>query len=528
MAMHRFKLGPILKYGTFGGLAVGTFFSLRTNDYQVDSIGIVRLSRAAAAVFDITSVYRKKLYQSGLDKGSLEYNNLLSYCHKEAAEKLLQLCCTNKGVYIKVGQHIAALDYLVPEEYVQTMKILHSRAPSSTLQDVYKVLKEDLKRNPNEIFKSIELEPLGAASLAQVHKAVLHDGTTVAVKVQHAYVQGNSRVDMKTMESLVKIVSWLFPDFKFQWLVDETKKNLPKELNFEEEGKNAEKISESFRHYEWLKVPKIRWDLTTPRVLTMEYLEGGQVNDLNYIKDNGINPYEVTEKLGKLYSEMIFMNGFVHSDPHPGNILVRNSSNNGCEVLLLDHGLYATLSKEFRVSYANLWLSILNSDRAAMRMYSDKLGIHGDLYGLFACMVTGRSWDSIMQGIDKRQQTAQDMNKVKQALPRYLPQISGILENVNRQMLLILKTNDLIRGIEHTLHTHCRKAAFKVMSQYCVKSIYQDKLEISHSRFQKLKIKIIEKWLLFKINLYYVLLNLGNLYSIVINIGQKPLQVIES
>uniref|UniRef100_A0A1Y1MDT0 ABC1 atypical kinase-like domain-containing protein n=1 Tax=Photinus pyralis TaxID=7054 RepID=A0A1Y1MDT0_PHOPY len=206
--MNRFKFRTILKYGALGGLAVGTFFSLRTNDYQVDSIGVVRLSRAAAAVFDITSVYKKKLYKSDLDKNSQEYHALTSSCHKEAAEKLLQLCCTNKGVYIKVGQHIAALDYLVPEEYVQTMKILHSQAPSSTIQDVYKVLKEDLKRNPHEIFKSIELEPLGTASLAQVHKAVLHDGTTLAIKVQHAYVQGNSRVDMKTMEILVKIMGF--------------------------------------------------------------------------------------------------------------------------------------------------------------------------------------------------------------------------------------------------------------------------------------------------------------------------------
>jgi aarF domain-containing kinase len=133
----------------------------------------------------------------------------------------LKLCCTNKGVFIKVGQHIGALDYLVPMEYVETMKVLHSQAPKSSLSDVYTVLRQDLgkevqikclhvinikkiiykkKLQPEEVFLSIDPEPLGTASLAQVHKAVLHDGRTVAVKVQHASVRGNSLVDLKTME----------------------------------------------------------------------------------------------------------------------------------------------------------------------------------------------------------------------------------------------------------------------------------------------------------------------------------------
>lgn len=91
-----------------------------------------------------------------------------------------------------------------------------------------------------------------------MHKAILPDGSIVAVKVQHPYVQGNARVDLRTMEVLVKIMSWVFPEFKFQWLVDETKKNIPQELNFEQEGHNAEKVANMFRHLHWLRVPKVR------------------------------------------------------------------------------------------------------------------------------------------------------------------------------------------------------------------------------------------------------------------------------
>lgn len=141
----------ILKYSLFGGAALGTALSLRANQYQFDSIGIVRLSRAACTVFDISLTYKMKLLNKNLDKNSDEYKQTKSMCHQLGAEKLLKLCCTNKGVYIKVGQHIAALDYLLPKEYVNTMKILHSQAPTNSVEEVFKVIREDLKKEVSNL-----------------------------------------------------------------------------------------------------------------------------------------------------------------------------------------------------------------------------------------------------------------------------------------------------------------------------------------------------------------------------------------
>lgn len=104
-----------------------------------------------------------------------------------------------------------------------------------------------------------------------------------------------------------------------------------------------------FKDYKWLKVPKIFWEISTKRVLVMEYLTGGQVNDLEYFQTNKIDTYDVANKIGQLYSNMIFINGFVHSDPHPGNILVRKSKNGDNEVILLDHGLYAVNKNLLRI-----------------------------------------------------------------------------------------------------------------------------------------------------------------------------------
>lgn len=114
-------------------------------------MGIVRLSRAAIAVYNIGWVYKSKLYYKEWDTSSQEYKDEKSKAHKFAAEKLLDLICINKGVYIKVGQHIGSLDYLLPPEYVSTMKILHSNAPKNPVEDLYKVIRQDLKVNVSSI-----------------------------------------------------------------------------------------------------------------------------------------------------------------------------------------------------------------------------------------------------------------------------------------------------------------------------------------------------------------------------------------
>ncbi|CAB1431424.1 unnamed protein product [Pleuronectes platessa] len=275
----------------------------------------------------------------------------------------------------------------------------------------------------SELFVSFEEKPQGAASLAQVHKAVLHDGRTVAVKVQHPKVQRQSSKDIVVMEVLLRAVHKVFPDFAFMWLVEEAKKNMPLELDFLNEGHNAERVARMLAHYPFLKmnfihddayytgftpdveatpkrrVPMIHWDLSTKRILTMDFAEGGQVNDKDYMKKHGINVNEISESLGKMYSEMIFVHGFVHCDPHPGNVLVRRCpQNKKTEIVLLDHGLYQILKPDFRLDYCRLWQALINSDMSKVERYSRRLGA-GDLYPLFACVLTARSWTAVNAGI---------------------------------------------------------------------------------------------------------------------------------
>jgi len=212
---------------------------------------------------------------------------------------------------------------------------------------------------------------------------------------------------------------------------------------------------------------------------------------------------------------MIFLNGYVHSDPHPGNILVHKNKNGGTDVVLLDHGLYATLTNRFMYEYAQLWLSILRVDRKAMRQHAYNLGIKGDLYGVFACMVTGRPWEAIMSGISKKKPDSYERELLLTGGALVLPDIADILEKVDRQMLLVLKTNDLIRGIETTLQTHDRMTAFWVMSKCCIKSVRNEEISKSESYWRKFALTLRASWSLFKINFFYVYMGFaqGSFYT---------------
>jgi len=442
---------------------------------HITSNGLVRVGRAARAVIFISYDYKKSLW--GADQCSAEYSQIKSQVHLRSALRLRDVCCVNGGAYIKVGQYVGSLDYLLPPEYVQTMKVLHNDAPQSPLCDIQHVIEEELDCKVEDVFANFEDTPIGAASLAQVHKATLHDGRVVAVKVQHRDVQKHAAVDMKTLEVLAEAVSWLFPEFKFKWLVDESKKHLPLELDFEREGQNAEKITDFFKKFPFVKIPEIYWQYSTKRVLTMEFCEGGKVDDLPYMQDHKISSDEVAHKLGVLYSEMIFVNGYVHCDPHPGNILVRRNPKHGVEIVFLDHGLYQTLSSDFRVQYCKMWQSLIRSDLEGIKQSSEALGVK-EMYGLLACILTARSWDVVTTGIDKGPVTDNEAEEIRVNATIYVKEITELLNRVPRQLLLLLKTNDLLRSIDYRLKTSATSRSFITMSRCCIRAVTEQRLKL--------------------------------------------------
>ena len=454
-------------------LAVGAPIYVYNAKIKPDVVmtAVTRTGRAAGTVVKAAVMF--KIRTMGVDDDP----DYMSQLHRETAERICSVCSINGGLYIKIGQHIGALDYLLPKEYVETFKVLHDQAPQSPLHSVMNVLASELGTNPEDTFSEFDPEPLGSASLAQVHRAVIRESNReVAVKVQHSAVQEHSKIDTVTIEFLAKAIDKLFPDFEFDWLIDSVKRNLPKELDFVQEGQNNEHLSRLFTDTPFLRVPKIHWEYTSRRVLTMEYIRGGKVDDAEYMKEHGIDKSVILGYLSKIFSQMIFIRGYIHCDPHPGNVLVQKSEGQ-TRLVLLDHGLYTTLTDDFRIAYCKLWQALLKGDTEKIKKQAQKLGV-GKYYGLFACMVASRTWEDITSSGIADINSNLDKGRLQEQAVNQIPQISQVLNFIPRQLILVLKTNDLLRGIECTLLGKNTQGVgtFLNMARYCLSALTTHKL----------------------------------------------------
>ncbi|KAH8501411.1 hypothetical protein H0E87_016279 [Populus deltoides] len=426
----------------------------------------VRLYRNTVTAASIAFDYEYSLW--GLSEGSVEKAKVKHEVHLRSARKLQELCFKNGGIYIKLGQHLGQLEYLVPEEYVQTMReSMLNKCPVSSYDQVCEVFKKELGETPDKIFEEFDPVPIASASLAQVHVARTLDGQKVAVKVQHTHMTDTATADRATVEVLVNTLHGVFPSFDYRWLIDEIRESLPKELDFLVEAKNSEKCLENFRKLsphiaEYVYAPKVHWNLSTSKLLTMEFMDGAHVNDVKTIQKLGIQPNEVATLVSQVFAEMMFRHGFVHCDPHAANLIVRPLPSGKRTILgkrkpqlvLLDHGLYKELDFTTRFNYASLWKALIFSDANAIKENSVKLGAGEDLYALFAAILTMKPWNRIIDpSVDHLVIKGNDSERAERQMyaSQFFPQISELLRRLPRVILLMLKTNDCLRSVNSCL-----------------------------------------------------------------------------
>ncbi|KAJ1328349.1 hypothetical protein BSLG_010081 [Batrachochytrium salamandrivorans] len=359
------------------------------------------------------------------------------------------------------------------------MKVLQDQCGTSSWEDIEKLLEIELVEAGHgcaaKVFESIDRVPIGVASLAQVHRATLRDGITlsamdsaslscncstteldpslsngcghshcvmvarpaiapqVVVKIQHPSVGTFADVDLRICTICASICRKVFPEFELGWLVDELERSLKLELDFRLEAGNSRRVKEMFQESKLITAPKVVW--ATRRLLVMEYIDGAKIDDQEYMRKHGINCETVVQDLSRAFVQMIFYHGFVHCDPHPGNVFIRACDDRrpwyrriylgkprNFEIILLDHGLYRSLSKQFRLDYAHFWTALINGCESEIKQHAYRLMTpRGEMdsgrtktssrtsgtdnsgtvphtiqyYRLFASMVCGRPWDSI-------------------------------------------------------------------------------------------------------------------------------------
>lgn len=416
-----------------------------------------------------------------------------SVIHRRAASRLLQLCRDNGGVYIKVGQHLAQLDYLIPEEYTEILSSLFDDTPETDYEDVRQVVCEELGKDPDELFDNFDHSPIASASLAQVHVAYdKQTGRKLAIKIQHRGLRETSAGDIFALCSVVRVAEALFANFNFGWIADEIAPHLPRELDFLNEGKNAERAAANL-----LKtglacvVPKVLWTHSSPRVLTMEFEEGFKATDTDAIEKAGLKKHDVAKLISSIFSSQVFLSAFVHCDPHPANVLLRANKKGKPEVVLVDHGLYRELDPDFQLRYSKLWKSLMLADLHGIKDACQSLGV-GEAYTLFAAMLTARPFDEIIER-SKKGSLSQDVDTdssadkavIRAYVNQFIHQIFGLLDSIPREMLLLLKMNDCLRHIDYSLGSPTNTVV--VCGEYAARAVYADNLRQNPSFFGVLR-----------------------------------------
>ena len=168
-------------------------------------------------------------------------------------------------------------------------------------------------------------------------------------------------------------MSLLFTGFEYEWVGEQFDRNIPRELDFCQEAENCERCGRCFADEPQITTPSVRWKRTSGRVLTMSFEEGVSVTELPRIQAQGLDLREVARLLSTAFARQIFRDGFVHCDPHPGNVFVRERDGKA-QLVLLDHGLYAELDEQTRFDYAMLWRGLLTQDEELIRVHSRCLG----------------------------------------------------------------------------------------------------------------------------------------------------------
>nr|WP_092068889.1 AarF/ABC1/UbiB kinase family protein [Dendrosporobacter quercicolus]NSL47266.1 AarF/ABC1/UbiB kinase family protein [Dendrosporobacter quercicolus DSM 1736]SDL82921.1 2-octaprenylphenol hydroxylase [Dendrosporobacter quercicolus] len=279
--------------------------------------------------------------------------------------------------YIKLGQIASTRPDLLPPAIIEQLEKLQDEVPGFSFDQVQALIQQELGADLEDIFQQFDQQPLAAASIGQVHLAVLQTGEKVAVKIQRPGIATDIATDLEILYELASLAQR-----RFQWaeryqivdMVDEFAKSLSKELDYTVEARNAEKIAKQFENHPEIYIPRIYWDYSTKKILASEFIEGMKISEVEKLTCQGYNLSLIAERFANGIFHQIFIEGFFHGDPHPGNVVVLP----GEVIAFLDFGMVGRLSQEMKYNLSSLVIGLMRHNSDDLIKTVLRMGIIGD------------------------------------------------------------------------------------------------------------------------------------------------------
>ncbi|HEX7176484.1 MAG TPA: AarF/ABC1/UbiB kinase family protein [Pyrinomonadaceae bacterium] len=264
--------------------------------------------------------------------------------------------------FIKIGQALATRADLLPLPYIKELTTLQDQVPPFPTSEAYARIESELGHKLSELYAEIDAEPVAAASLGQVYRARLHTGEEVAVKVQRPNLRETISFDVAVLERLVRHITTRYPQANenadWEGMLREFRQVIFEEMDYAQEGRNAERFRANFREWRVVHVPFIHWTHTSPRVLTMEFIRGTKVVDIEGLRARRISPVKVNRLLVRTYLKQLLEDGFFHADPHPGNLLVMDDG----RVAFFDFGMTGRITPQLQSLMIDAFFHVVERD----------------------------------------------------------------------------------------------------------------------------------------------------------------------
>ena len=306
---------------------------------------------------------------------------MISKKRREQIEKLsraerVRMAVEELGpTFIKLGQILSTRPDLVPLEYARELSKLQDHVPPFPYEEVEAIITRELGQSPGELFEHFESEPLAAASIGQVHRARPADGDEVVVKVQRPGIRKIVEVDLEILLHLASLMERHVEEMEVQRptrIVEEFARSLEKEIDYTIEAYHTERFSRQFMGDPSIYVPKVYRDLNSSRVLTTEYVDGIKVSDIEALKKSGCDLRTLAENGANLVMKQIFMHGFFHADPHPGNIFILPNH----VICFLDFGMMGRIRQNEREDFTDFVTSLAGRNERKITESVLKLTLH--------------------------------------------------------------------------------------------------------------------------------------------------------